>query len=414
MKRFLRAAAWLVLIVLIALGPFLAASVRTKSVNRVQAHYSSWTGVLRLWKFEGWQPGSGSLTGWLSLCIEKFEKKHPGVYVQLIEVSEETMKDFLNSSVSPPDLILYPPGMPDAPYSLMEMAEEAPLRAPLRSLGFWQGKRYAVPVALGGYAMAVNSSLLPETPGNWSEAPALAEDIGMLNAPKDGSYTSWSAALISMFAGSYEAQTNGEKPPVGEGIDLGLSAGEAAATPVPGQTIMGANALPNELPGDFREAEGVYSLFVNGRIAAMPVTQREIRRLQQLSETGKAPDWRVEAMGLPFTDQAALISVVASEREDLKERQALCTELIDLMLTAEMQSKLTVSRAFPVIDLPPQYGNQAGMREIEETLNQAGLFTPPAFGNEWMEYADRLMDETDAGGGTQEAYERLRIMLTEE
>jgi len=407
-KRFLKAAAWFVLIVLITLGPFLAASVRTESVNRVQAHYSSWTGVLRLWEFEGWQPGSGSLTGWLSLCIEKFEKKHSGVYVQLTEVSEKTMKDFLNSSVSPPDLILYPPGLLDAPYSLMEMPEETPLRAPLRSLGFWQGKRYAVPVALGGYAMAVNSSLLPETPGNWSEAPILDEDIDLLNAPKDGSYLSWSAAMLSMFAGSYEAQPNGEKPPVGEGIDLGLPPGEIDQTEVPEPAEIRSNALPNALPGDFREAEGVYSLFVNESIAATPVTQREIRRLQQLSETGKAPDWRVEAIGLPFTDQAALVSVVASEREDLKERQALCTELIGLMLTAEMQSKLTVSRTFPVIDLPPLYGNQAGMRVVEVSLGKSDLLIPPAFGNQWREYAVRLMDKMRAGEGTQEAYYRLR------
>lgn len=408
MKRFLRAAAWLVLIVLIALGPFLAASMQAGKANRVQEYYSSWTGVLRLWKCEGWQAGNGSLTGWLSLCIEKFEKKHPGVYVQMTDVSEETMKDFLNSSVSPPDLILFPPGMLDAPYSLMELEEETPLRAPLQPLGLWQGTRYAVPVALGGYAMAVNSSLLPDTPGNWSEAQALDEEIDLLNASKDGSYTSWSAALISMFAGSYEERLNGEKPPAGDGIDLGLSIGEPAVMPAPDQTIMGTNALPNALPEDFRKTESVYSLFVNGKIAATPVTQREIRRLQQLSETGKAPDWRVEAIGLPFTDQAALISVVASEREDLKERQALCTELIDLMLTAEMQGKLTASRAFPVIELPQIYPNQAGMREIERALSEAGLLIPAAFGKEWREYADSLMEGVGAGEGTQAALERLR------
>ena len=116
-------------------------------------------------------------------------------------------------------------------------------------------------------------------------------------------------------------------------------------------------------------------------------------------------------MGLPFTDQAALISAVAYEREDGKERQSLCMELIHLMLTAEMQSKLTASRAFPVIDLPPLYGNQAGMREIEKSLFGDELLTPPAFSDEWREYAARLMDETGAGEGTQGAYERLFDMM---
>ena len=420
MKRMLRAAAWIILIALTALAPFLAASMQAGRENYVKKHYDSWTGVLRLWKCEGWQSGNGSLTSWLNTCIEKFEKKHPGVYVQLTDVSEEIMKDFMNGSVNPPDMLLYSPGMLDAPYSLMEMEEEAPVRQAIKSLGLWQGTRYALPVALGGYAMAINSQLIAETPGDWSSLEMIEKksaktkkDIQLLNAPCDGEYRSWSAALISMFAGSFWSAENRFSAPIGEGIDLGLEAGEPEATETPdvsGEEQL-PNALPKALPEDFRETEGVYSAFANGEIAAMPVTQREIRRLQQLSESGSAPDWRAEAMGLPFTDQAALISVVACEREDIEERQALCMELIELMLTAEMQTKLTVSRAFPVIELPALYQNQAGMREIEQALNAGNLLTPPAFGSEWREYAARLMDGIAAGEGTQEAYEKIREMM---
>ena len=150
MKRIMRAAAWIALISLTALAPLWAASLRTERENPVRAHYEGWTGVLRLWKCEGWQSGNGSLTAWLTACIEKFEKKHPGVYVQMTEVSEENLRGFMNGSVNPPDLILYPPGMLDAPYSLMQMEEEMPVRNQLKSLGVWEGKRFAVPVALGG------------------------------------------------------------------------------------------------------------------------------------------------------------------------------------------------------------------------------------------------------------------------
>lgn len=420
MKRMLRALAWIGLVSLIVLAPFAAASLTAERPDYVREHYSSWTGVLRLWKCEGWQAGSGSLTAWLNRCTERFEKKHPGVYIQMTDVSAETLKEFLSAGVNPPDLILYAPGMLEAPYDLLQLPDELQLRRAVSDIGCWQERRYAVPVALGGYAMAVNSQLLAETPENWSEAAASEIRNGkgkktadLLNAPADGAFVSWSAAIVSMFAGSYAPNGKAQEAPVGDGIDLGLPTGRTHQTAPP--DVSGEerqnNALPGILPEDFRKKESVYSQFTAGEIAAMPVTQREVRRLSQRSETGKAPDWRVEIMGMPFTDQIALVSVVACGKEDEQDRQSLCMELIQLMLTAEMQSKLTAARAFPVIDLPPLYGNQTGMREMEGALADDGLLAPPAFGNEWRIYAERLMDEARAGEETQKVYERLWNML---
>lgn len=411
MKRMAKAGAWLVLIAMIALAPFAAASLTAGRENMVQKSMYSWTGVLRLWKCEGWQSGNGTLTAWLNECIAAFEKKHPGVYVQVTEVSTETMAAFTKASVNPPDMILYAPSMLEAPYSLMQVEESVPVRRTLASMGLWQGKRYAVPVALGGYAMAINSRMLAETPADWSEA-AVSEGA-LLSVPADGAYRSWSAALISLFAGSYAQQGGSERAPVGEGIDLGLAEGtpEETVQPEKAETVLIPNSLPASLPEDFRTLEGVYSLFASGEIAAMPVTQREIRRLQLLSETGKAPDWRAEAMGVPFTDQAALLSIVSWPRDDLEARQELCLELMRLMLSEEMQRKMTVSRAFPVREMAGLYRSVSGMREIEEALGSDALLTVPVFGGEWREYADRLMDAIGAGGETQAAYEALGEML---
>jgi len=421
MKRMLGALAWIGLAILIVLAPFAAASLTAEQPDYVREHYSSWTGVLRLWKCEGWQAGSGSLTAWLNRCIERFEKKHPGVYVQMTDVSAQTMRDFLDAAVNPPDLLLYAPGMLEAPYDLLQLTDEFHLRQPLSGIGCWQGKRYAAPVALGGYAVAVNSQLLADTPDNWSEAAAAESRNGkgkktaaLLNAPADGAFTSWSAAIISMFAGENETEQDARKAPAGDGIDLGLPMEPPEETEMPAAFAgeRKPNALPRDLPADFRKAESVYAQFVGGEIAAMPVTQREIRRLAQRAETGKAPDWRAECIGLPFTDQAALVSLVAFERPDADERQALCTELIHLMLSAEMQSKLTVSHAFPVIDLPALYQNQPGMREIERALSRDELILPPAFGDGWRTFAARLMDGIGAGGEMIGAYEQLRELMT--
>lgn len=413
MKRFLRAAAWVILFVLIALAPVWAASVAADRQAYIRRMNSSWAGVLRLWKCEGWQSGNGTLSAWLSGAIERFEKRNPGVYVQMTDVSAETMRAFADGSVNPPDMILYAPGMLEAPYSLMEIGEEIRVREPLEGLGLWQGSRYAVPVALGGYALVMNNGLLPDIPADF-RTYTLPESgksgkTHLLNTPRDGEYTAWSAAVISMFAGQYAS--GGGPAPAGEGMDIGLSIPDTQTRQPEEKEIWKENGMPRELPEDFLENESVYAQFTAGKIAAMPVTQREIRRLQLLSETGKAPDWRAETMGLPFTDQAALFSVVAWPRNDMKERQALAIEFMNLLLSEEMQKKLTVSRAFSVLDAAGLYPGNPGMHAIEEALRADDLLLPPAFSDEWRAYAISLMRGTGPGGETKGAYELLRQAL---
>ena len=417
MKRIMRAGAWLMVIAMMAFAPFFAASLSAEKENPVRKSRTTWTGVLRLWKCEGWQSGNGSLTAWLNACIERFEKRNPGVYIQVKEVAAEAMRSFMNSA-NPPDMILYAPGMLEAPYSLAVMEEEIPVQQTLQGMGIWQEERYAAPVAMGGYALAVNTKLLPQIPDHWGEMELSqakgSKQIGvLLNMPADGDYRSWAAAVMAMFAGNYKKGTAAEPVPVGEGVDLGLPAGEPEkmeqSEAETGEVL--PNALPAVLPEDFRKQESVYTQFTSGKIAVMPVTQRELRRLQLLSETGKAPDWRVETIGAAFTDQTAMFSVVAWEREDIEARQGLCLEFMRLMLSEEMQKKLTVSRAFSVRGMAALYAGNQGMSAMEAALKSESLLVPPVFGNEWRVYAGDLMDGIGAGEATQEKYGLLEMML---
>ncbi len=416
--RGMRAAAWLVMIVLLSLAPLWAASVGVKidRTGLVLRDYNTWTGVLRLWKCEGWQSGNGTLTAWLNTCIARFEKQHKGVYIQLTDVSTETLSAFAGGAVNPPDMLVYAPGMLGAPYDLVQLPDELPIKDSLSNLGTWQGDRYAVPIALGGYAVAVNRSMLNEIPDDWSQAQLVQSDqkkeTFVLDAPADGEFQSWSAAIISLFAGSYSQSAQMRQTLIGEGLEIGLPTAVPQNTPqVEQEETIYPNALPVSLPEDFRQRESIYSRFTSGEIAAMPVTQREIRRLQLLDESGKAPDWQVESIGLPFTDQAALFSITAWQRNDMQARQELCTEFMQLLLCEEMQTKLTQVRAFSVRDLPAMYQGNRGLSVIEAALSDENLLTPPAFGNEWRAYVCSLADEISAGESTQAAQKKLRAML---
>ena len=78
----------------------------------VAKKYAGWSGVLRLWIFEGWQPGDGTAL-WLNRCIAGYERRHPGVYVQPQDEDAGAIASFRDSGILPPDLLLFPPGLLD-------------------------------------------------------------------------------------------------------------------------------------------------------------------------------------------------------------------------------------------------------------------------------------------------------------
>jgi hypothetical protein len=300
--------------------------------------------------------------------------------------------------------------MLDAPYDLMQLYDALPVRDNVSALGMWNSQRYAAPVALGGYALAVNRSAAD---GKASGTKANQKrTVFAFDAAADGKYVSWSAALLALFAVGARQQ-EGQMPPAAQDeIDLGLEAAiRSAFFASETQESFIPDVLPEMLPDDFRTREGVYSRFTSGEIAAMPVTQREIRRLQLLDESGKAPDWYAESIGLPFTDQAALFSITVWNRSDAAQRQLLCAEFMNLLLSEEMQAKLTQVRAFSVRDLSGMYSGNRSMSSMEKMLLSEALMIPPAFGSEWRGIARQLADDAAAGENTQQAYEKLRKIL---
>jgi len=409
MKRIVQAVSWLIAIVLIALSPFFAALLPSSRHSLVHRSLSSWSGVLRIWKCEGWQSGSGSLTPWLNACVAAFEKRHPGVYIQISDVSAETLRAFSSDELNPPDAVIFAPGMLESPESLLPLSTVFSLKPSLRKTGFCQGAQYAVPIAMGGYALAVNTRLMPETPENWSDHSS--EETVILHCPKDSDYLSWSAALLALFSGSSAPMQ--ENVPIGDGVNLGLPDLAPSPTPDAVRTEPRENALPQTLPDAFRKEASVYSLFTSGKAAAIPVTQREIVRLNALSESGKAPDWRIETMGLPFSDQLSFFSVVNYPRKDAADRQRLCADFLSLLLSEEMQKKLTSVRAFPVFPVSGLYSS-APFAYLEQALASDLLIAPCAFGSKWRQQAALLADALSPASATNKSFLSLQKALNPE
>lgn len=354
------------------------------SAPLVAEKYAGWSGVLRLWVFEGWESGTGSLTGWLNRCVAGFEKAHPGVYVQPQAVDADAVAGFADSGIRPPDMLLFPPGALASPEGLAALKVPDGLRAELARCGIWGDALYAAPVAMGGYAWAWNRALIDGIPGTWRDGEAA------LAAPPPEPWRNWSAALLALCSGRYAAaaEAGGERNDIElPGVDLGLS---GAATPAPSPTpAPNAATLPCRLPEGFAFDGDAWARFTNGEAAAMPVTQREVRRLEALSGQGRGPDWQLSPGSGAFTDQLLCLAVTARDGAD--ERQALCREFLSHLLSDACQGDLASAGAFSVTGVSSGYAAGDPLAKLEAALASPGLVAPNCFDQNWPKDAEAIV-----------------------
>ena len=372
---------------LLLLAPLLVRSARMLPADSrplVAEKYAGWSGVLRLWVEEDCPVGSGNLSIWLNGCIARFEKRHPGVYVQPQAVDADALSDFLDSGIRPPDLLLFSPGTLDEPEGLMELDVPKGLRQELVHCGRWSGGTYAVPVALGGYLWAWNAAQIDGVPNTWRDS-----EVSLAVPPADDKHC-FGAALLALCSGRY---SEGEKAK-GEvelpGVDLGLG---GQATPAP--TIAPTGTLPCRLPEGFDFDVGAFQRFCNGEVCATVVTPREIRRLQRLSEQGKGPDWRLSPGSAAFTDQLLCLGIV--EKED--GQAELCREFLRCLLEDESQTALSAAGAFPVTDAPSGYGAGDALAVLDAALRRPGLVAVNCMDEGWPETAERIVRKFLANEG---------------
>jgi len=396
--------AWAALIALIAAWPLLAATLPATNEDTAVRFNDEWAGVLRLWVCdEMWPPGSGSFFPWLNACIDRFERRNPGVYVQASSVPLSVLKDFAGGAVNPPDLLLLAPGMLESPDHLLPLAPDARQSETLQTAG--QGR--AAVVALGGYGWALNAAHLTEAPTDWA---ALGEAVkgktvkkgqrafSWMDAPADAPFSSYSAAFLSFMVDRRVPEQPEEPAKAGEGLSLGLTE-KPSPTPTPRPMKLIRSTLPKSLPSDFRARESVLSDFASGRTAAILASQRELKRLEALGGAGRAPDWAFEPA--PFTDQLALLAVVDLPREDLAERQALCGRLIGHLLNDESQKALSTIRAFRAMPGDMLYPLQAGFAPLERALSGGLVTVPAAFDGRFRSATKAAADGlVTRGGGT--------------
>ncbi len=312
--------------------------------------------VLRVWVIEGW---IGS-TAWLEKQGAVFERAHPGVNLRIRRAQAE---ELASPDVVPPDVVLYAPGVVCAPEAIFApLAGELPVRAELAATGRWRGEQYGVPVAMGGYALLVNSARIAP-----SERSILLEETLRAAARPQKGKQSAQFALACAVDGALAYPT------------ALLAVGGALR----GGWPQGILALKESgvLPKDFAACtpDKAYSDFVNGQASALLATQREIRKFHALVDAGKGFDAWAQVAAQPMTDQLLLCSVVRGQGDDA--RQALCAAWLTQLMGGDAQQALTGYGLFPVRANIAGYdpGEATTLYRMQQVLAAPDLLVPNAY-----------------------------------
>ena len=365
MRRAISVACVLLASLLVLLFLRIRASLPGDTGPLIREKYDGWSGVLRLWVYEGWEANA---MGWLNRAISAFEKEHEGVYIQARKVDAAALRDFADSGVEPPDMILFPPGLLDGPEALAAVGELPALRAGLAAM---RGR-----IRRAGVDGRLRLGVRPSGAGR-----AAGRGGYRRSARPPGPTPPRRRRYMLLSTGTREAEVELEAP----GLDLGLpaSAEVGKASPV---------------------NEDAYGAFTRGEVPALAATQAEVRRLTALAETGRGPDWAAAATGeAMLADQLLLLGIVDWPREDIAGRQALCREFLLHLLDAETQAALDTCGALPVIEGLSVYGGENGYAALEAAASLP-LLIPPVFGDEGQETLSAVSEaflngEIDAAEG---------------
>lgn len=307
MAKWVRVVLLIVLIAVVAVLPEVVEKMREDELDLPET--GKWEGIISCAVVPSFP--TVNLNGWLNASFAGFEKGQEKVLVSLKEMTEEGVKVAADEG-NLPDILFFGVTMED-------------------SLGCFVSS--AAPVAKGGYGLLGNVNLL-DTVG-WSPNLSPQEAAGLLS---DNDLTI-AAPLFSNVST----------------LDALNHYGDFSSVSV---------------VGDQPHAK-VWSGFVlENEFAFYVATQREIRRMETLRASGKGIE--TVLVPIPWTDQVLLCGIVRQEltqKGKNEDRQRVCGELMEYLLSEEAQNAISKAALFPVTKGLNVYESDTQMAFLEAALS---------------------------------------------
>ncbi len=303
----MRAVKWTLRIILaVALLVFvaLAPPYLTRALNKNPAREifepkgGDWSGIITVWHVVSFKPYQGSVSAYLESCFTSYEKKHSGVYVEVLGMDAAGMQERLDRGERP-DLwsfasgALYPEQL--SPLQLDAAPEFVSGLKPAK----WEGTVYAVPYLYSGYFLIGNTVRTQEAGLAW---PGAGEPID----------PEFLQSALDMGKGKQRPQLSGSAFLCAQWGLLGAPAPE----------------------GDFKA----------GQVALQLADARACGDLMRKQESG---GFTFDA--LPLSDVTDQVQYIGPDRKLSNKKRAHAEALTALLLENKAQSKVAALGAMPVV-----------------------------------------------------------------
>lgn len=360
--RILRAvgALLLLLFLLLAPKPLLRALSDDPMARLFEPEQPDWYGVIEVWHIASFKPFQGSGTKFLREQCQRFQKRHPGVHIEVIGLTPDMFAARIARGAFP-DAYSFPAGLLYRErLSAMEPVSLPPLLGNLRAAEA-DGLLYAVPYLASGNFLLVNEQL--------------AQQIGTEDTED-----------------------------VGEGVSVAmlqswLDAGQLCVPPIWGAQL--------GLVGESR----AFSDFLAGKISAAVADARAYGDITR-SDSGNLAVRAIPLAG--YTDETMYFGAAAGTDAT---RLALIRELAVFLLSDEVQKTVSTLGALPVRRYIENVAYASDSLSLWQEQNTDALLAPEPFAFE--RHKDALLQDAERAlrgeTGAEAAFsERLAVVLNGE
>lgn len=269
-----------------------------------------YTGIISVWHIVGFKPYSGSMSTALAAIAKGIERRHHGVFFDVIAMDETEYTERLARGESP-DLLSFPLGVcyPDQLSAFDELPVEC-ISKDMAAVGEWDGKIYALPYAMSAHALIVNTGL-------FQERGAMVPE-GTRNA-------AWILQAAETFAAAQKSGKQKQLPALSGNAVLAAALG---------------------LTGEVAE----YDAFRSGKAAIAIADLRSAGDLEALQSAGKGFAFETSVL----SGSTSLVQMIGLSHGIDQEKRAYAIELIERIFSEIAQKQFVQLGLFSVTEVDPQ------------------------------------------------------------
>jgi multiple sugar transport system substrate-binding protein len=175
-----------ILIVYIFVGPTLLEQMKDNYEKSIEPEHkkTEWTGVITLWDYPRLDIRNGTRFSWIKGKIRQFEKKNPGVYIELKSLDWKDGPTFLKAAAKTganPDIaavgsdyFYMSGGYLEELDAYISLEDRADYIGSILDTAVYKGRLYGMPWMMTGYTMLLNTdrfderNIIPPENGEWT------------------------------------------------------------------------------------------------------------------------------------------------------------------------------------------------------------------------------------------------------